>query len=116
MPIIEHSTVANERVSSHLRERWLVSREHGSESLTIKEVEVSPGWEGRLHTHPVDVAVMVMSGAIQMLIDDKVRTVRQGSTLLAPPGTPHKLVNRLWIPVRLMITYPSAELETDFLE
>ena len=116
MPIIEHSTIASERVSSYLQERALVSREHGSQSLTIKEVEVSPGWEGRLHTHPVDMAVMVMSGAVQLIIDDEIRTVRQGSTLLAPPGTPHKLVNNLWIPVRLMVTYPSTELETRFLE
>lgn len=116
MPIIEHSTVASERVSAYLRERALVSREHGSQSLTIKEVEVSPGWEGHLHTHPVDMAIMVMSGAVQMIIDDELRTVRQGNTLLAPPGTPHKLVNKLWIPVRLMITYPAAELDTNFLE
>ena len=116
MPIIEHSTIRNETVSSHLRERALVSAEYGASSLTIKEVEISPGWEGSLHTHPVDVAVMVMSGAIQMIIDDELRTVRQGSTLLAPPGTPHKLVNKLWIPVRLMVTYPAAELETNFLE
>ena len=69
-----------------------------------------------MHTHPVDVAVMVMSGAVQMVIDGELRTVRMGSTLLAPPGTPHKLVNQLWIPVRLMVTYPASELETDFLE
>jgi quercetin dioxygenase-like cupin family protein len=116
MPIIEHSSIANERVSPHIRQRALVSRELGSSSLTIKEVELSPGWEGRLHTHPVDVAVMVMSGAVQMVIDGELCTVRMGSTLLAPPGTPHKLVNQLWIPVRLMVTYPASELETDFLE
>ncbi len=116
MPIIEHSTVVSERVSSHLRERALVSQERGAHSLTIKEVEVSPGWEGVMHSHPVDMAVMVMSGAIQMIIDDELRTVRQGNTLLAPPGVPHKLVNKLWIPVRLMVTYPSADLETTFLE
>ena len=116
MPIIEHSTVASEKVSSYLRERPLVSQERGAQSLTIKEVEVSPGWEGLMHTHPVDMAVMVMSGAIQMLIDDEIRTVRQGNTLLAPPGVPHKLVNKLWIPVRLMVTYPSADLETKFVE
>ena len=116
MPIIEHSNIASERVSSYIRERSLVSPEKGATSLTIKEVEISPGWEGRLHTHPVDMAVMVMSGAVQLIIDDELRTVRQGSTLLAPPGTPHKLVNKLWIPVRLMVTYPTTELETRFLE
>jgi hypothetical protein len=28
----------------------------------------------------------------------------------------HKLINHLWTPAVLLITYPSAELETDYLE
>ncbi len=32
--------------------------------------------------------MQVMSGAIQAIIGDEVRTVRAGTTLLAPPGVP----------------------------
>jgi quercetin dioxygenase-like cupin family protein len=53
---------------------------------------------------------------VQAVIDEDVRTVRAGTTLLCPPGTPHKLINHLWTPVLLLITYPTADPETSYLE
>ncbi len=116
MPIIDHSDIRLASVMERVRERYLVSKDQGAVSLTVKEVEISPGWEGRMHTHPVDVSIQVLSGAIQVILGDEVRTVRAGTTLLAPPGVPHKLIHHLWTPAVLMITYPSAELETEHLE
>ena len=116
MPIIDHADVRWAPTMQRVRERYLVSKDQGTVSLTIKEVEIAPGWESRLHTHPVDVSMQVMSGAIQAIIGDEVRTVRAGTTLLAPPGVPHTLINHLWTPAVLLITYPSAALETDHLE
>ena len=85
-------------------------------SLTVKEVELHPGWEGRLHTHSTDEAIMVLAGAVQLIIGDELQTVRAGCTLFAPPGVPHKLVNKLWIPVRLLVITPTTDQETDYLE
>ena len=116
MPIIEHSAVRTPAVVDYRRERPLVSTADGARSLTIKEVELHPGWDGRLHTHPIDVAIMVMAGALQIVLDDETTTVRAGTTILVLPGMPHKLVNQLWVPVRVLVTYPSADLESDFLE
>ena len=116
MPIIEHSGVRMSAVVDRRRERLLVSQQEGAASLTIKEVELHPGWEGRLHTHPTDIAIMVMAGAVQIILDDELTTIRAGCTLLAPPGVPHKLINQLWVPVRLLITYPSLDLVSDYLE
>ena len=116
MPIIEHNTVPMPSAVEYRRQRTLVSKEQGAASLTINEVELQPGWEGRLHTHPTDIAIMVTAGAVQIVIDDEVTTVRAGATLLAPPGVPHKLINKLWIPVRMLVTYPASDLETDYLE
>ena len=116
MPIIDHSEIRLVPVMERVRERYLVSKSQGALSLTIKEVEISPGWENRMHSHPVDVSIQVLSGAIQVILDDELRTVRAGTTLLAPPGVPHKLINHLWTPAVLVITYPSSELETDHLE
>ena len=116
MPIIEHSAIRMPEVVDYHRERSLVSRANGAQSLTIKEVEIHPGWEGRLHTHSTDMAMMVTAGAIQVMIGDHVETVRAGCTLLAPPGVPHKLINKLWIPARMWVTYPAADLETTYLE
>ena len=55
MPIIEHSSVRMSEVINYRRQRTLLSAEQGATSLTIKEVELHPGWEGRLHTHPTDI-------------------------------------------------------------
>ena len=116
MPIIDHATIRLAPAMERVRERYLVSKDLGAVSLTVKEVEISPGYEGRMHTHPVDVSIQVTSGAIQIIVGDEIRTVRAGTTLLAPPGLPHKLIHHLWTPALLLITYPSAELETDHLE
>lgn len=116
MPIIDHSNLRMPKPVDRVSERYLVSKDQGAVSLTIKEVEIHPGWEGRLHTHPVDVSIQVTSGAVQAIVGDEVRTVRAGTTLLAPPGVPHKLINHLWVPVVLLITYPTTDPETDYLE
>ena len=116
MPVIEHDTIRMSEVVDYRRERTLVSKGQGATSLTIKEMELHPGWEGRLHTHPTDVAIMVTGGAVQIVIGDDLHTVRTGFTMVAPPSVPHKLINQLWIPVRLLVIYPTTDPETDFLE
>ena len=116
MPIIDHSDVRLAPTTERVRERYLVSKDLGAVSLTVKEVEISPGWEGRMHTHPIDVSIQVLSGAIQIILDDEVRTVRAGTTLLVPPRVPYKMIHHLWTPALLLITYPSSELQTDYLE
>ena len=116
MPIIQHGAVPMPPTADCYRERAFVSSDNGAVSLTIKEVELLPGWEGRLHTHPTDLAIMVTEGAVQVVMGDQLTTVRAGCTLFAPPGEPHKLINKLWVPVKLLVTYPTAHLETKYLE
>ena len=116
MPFIDHSDIRMPATVDRVSQRYFVSSAQGAESLTIKEVQIDPGWEGRMHVHNTDVSIQVISGAIQAIINDEVRTVRAGTTLLAPPGTPHKLVNHLWTPAVLLITYPTNEPQTSFLE
>ena len=116
MPVIEHNSIRMSEVVDYRSDRTLVSKEQGATSLTIKEMELHPGWEGRLHTHPTDVAIMVTGGAVQIVIGDNLHTVRPGFTMVAPPRVPHKLINQLWIPVRLLVIYPTIDLEIEFLE
>ena len=116
MPFIDHSGIRMPAPNERVSQRYLVSSAQGAESLTIKEVQLDPGWEGRMHVHNTDVSIQVTSGAVQAVIGDEIRTVRAGTTLLAPPGTPHKLVNHLWTPVVLLITYPTNEPQTSYLE
>ena len=116
MPYIDHSDIRMPPVGDRIRERYFVSGALGAQSLTVKEVEINPGWEGRMHVHNTDASMQVTSGAIQAIIDDEIRTVRAGTTLLVPPGTPHKLINHLWTPAVLLITYPTNDPQTSYVE
>jgi quercetin dioxygenase-like cupin family protein len=116
MPIINHNSqpvLPSEEFSSL---RPLVTRDHGAASLTIQEITIKPGAAGRLQTHPVDVAFMMLEGSIQMIVGDEVRTVRSGNTLLAPPDTPYKLINNTWVTARLLMIFPATHLESNVLE
>lgn len=116
MPFIDHAAIRMSPALDRVSERYLVSSAHGAQSLTIKEVQLNPGWEGRMHVHDTDVSMQVMSGAVQAVIGGETRTVRAGTTLFAPPGTPHKLLNHLWTPAVLLITYPTNEPLATYLE
>jgi quercetin dioxygenase-like cupin family protein len=116
MPIINHNSQPVLQSDEFSSLRPLVNRDHGATSLTIQEITIKPGLEGRLQTHPVDVAFMMLEGSIQMIVGNEARTVRSGNTLLAPPGTPYKLVNNTWVPARLLMIFPSTRLEKTLLE
>jgi quercetin dioxygenase-like cupin family protein len=116
MPIINHNSQPVLQSDEFSSLRPLVNRDHGATSLTIQEITIKPGLEGRLQTHPVDVAFMMLEGSIQMVVGNEARTVRSGNTLLAPPGTPYKLVNNTWVPARLLMIFPSTRLEKTLLE
>ena len=116
MPIIDHSMQALSEIEDRIRERALITPAHGAISLTVTEMVMQPGATRKWQTHPTDIAFMLMEGSIQMTVGEDVRTVRSGSTLLAPPGVPYKLVNNTWIAARMLVITPTDHLETDVLE
>ena len=46
MPLIEHSEIPMPAAVDNRREREIVSQKQGAVSLTIKEIELHPGYEG----------------------------------------------------------------------
>ena len=116
MPIIDHSAQHMPEPLDRISSRSLVGSEHGAKSLTVTEVVIHPGFEGPVHTHPTDEAIMVTEGSIQMVVGDETSTVRRGYTLLAPPGVPHKLVNNTWVAATMLVICPTDDLETRLLE
>ena len=116
MPVIDHSTQPMPEPVDKRSVRALVSEAHGTQSLSISELVVRPGSVGRLHTHDSDEAIMVMEGSIQMIVGEEMRTVRSGYSMVAPPGTPHKLVNNTWVPARMLVTHPTNDIGTTYVE
>ena len=116
MPVIDHSAQPMPEPVDKRSTRALISEQHGAHSLAVSELIVHPGSVGRLHTHDSDEAIMVVEGSIQFVVGDEVRTVRSGYSMLAPPGTPHKLVNNTWVPARMLVTHPTNDLNTTYVE
>jgi len=116
MPIIDHSTQRLVPTDHFTRERALVTQEHGATSLTVRELVMEPGGSSRMCTNPTDVAIMVTEGSIQMVVGEDVQTVRSGSTLLAPPGVPYRLINNTWVAARMLVICPTVEVQTTYVE
>ncbi len=116
MPVIDHSAQPMPQPVDKISSRDMISTLHGAESLSISEIIVQPGFEGRLHAHESDQAMMVVEGSIQFVVGDEVRTVRSGYTMLAPPGVPHRLINNTWVAARMLAIHPTNELETTYLD
>ena len=116
MPIIHQSTLQMSKPIDKVSTRFLVSKQDGTESLTVRELIIYPGAVGRLHTHTTDQVIIVTRGAVQMIAGDEVKTVRSGTTLIAPPGIPHKIINKLWVPATLLVIDSTCNLESNYLE
>ena len=96
--------------------RDMVSARHGAESLSISEIVIEPGYDGGLHSHDVDQALMVIEGSVQFIVGGETRTVRSGYTMLAPPGVPHRVINNTWVAARMLAILPAEHAETAFAD
>ena len=116
MPIIDHRTEPPPEVLEGRSSRRFVTKEVGADSLTIGELVMHHGAKLRLHTHPTDEAIVLMEGSVQMVVGDETRTVTAGHTLLAPPGTPHTLVNESGADARMYTIFPTDNPTTTFVD
>ena len=104
------------KTAGKVASRDMVSAEHGARSLSISEIIVEPGYEGALHSHDVDQALMVVEGSVQFTVGGETRTVRSGYTMLAPPGVPHRLVNNTWVAARMLAIKPANDAQTAIID
>ncbi|MEU1748241.1 cupin domain-containing protein [Micromonospora arida] len=69
----------------------LLDPEHTGGALTSNRTLLKHGSDGappHLHTQSGEL-FFILDGALDMLVDDKVRTLRKGDTLFVPPRTRH---------------------------
>jgi quercetin dioxygenase-like cupin family protein len=60
-----------------------------SERLMIAEFRAAPGAEVPMHTHPHDQAGYVVSGEMELTIDDHTERCGPGDSYTLPGGVPH---------------------------
>ncbi len=73
--------------------RTLAGPEHGITTFFIQEDRLETGARIPLHTHPVDEVLVVVEGRLTVTAGAETQTVPSDTTLVIPPGTPHRLVN-----------------------
>ncbi len=116
MPIIQQSTLQMSKPIDKVSTRSLVSRQDGTESLTVRELIIYPGAVGRLHTHPTDQVIIVTMGARQRSAGDEGQPGRSRTPPIAPPGSTPKLIKKLWVPATLLVIDSTCNLESNYLE
>ncbi len=116
MPIIDHRTQPPPEAVDGRESRRFVTKDAGAASLTVGELVMHHGSALRLHTHPTDEAIILVEGAVQMVVGDETRTVTPGHTLLAPPGTPHRLVNNSGADAKMYTIFPTDNPTTTYVD
>ena len=116
MSIIDNNAVPMSQPEDGRSARRFVNKEAGAANLTIGELVMQDGSALRLHTHPTDEAIILLEGRVEMVVGDERRVVSAGHTLLAPPGTPHRLINNTGAPARLYTIFPTDNTQTEYLD
>jgi len=58
----------------------------------LSYLEMDPGAEVPLHSHPHEQGGILVSGRLQLTIGEETRVVEAGSLFLIPPHVPHRAV------------------------
>jgi quercetin dioxygenase-like cupin family protein len=90
----------------------LVGVDQGSQSLHIEEVSVAPNARipRRINPH-TDVAIIVQQGKLDAILGRERMSIGPGDTVLAPAGSAYGFLNRYEEPARLLVVYPTHQVE-----
>jgi quercetin dioxygenase-like cupin family protein len=114
---IVHAEVPIVLSPSGLPSQHLVARWSGSEAIFVGQQWLAPGERVLLHTHPVEEALIFLSGAGEATIGGEVVSIAAETSLLVPPGLPHGFRNTGSTPLHVLVVFPSNEFaETHLLE
>jgi quercetin dioxygenase-like cupin family protein len=116
MPIINNNAVPMPKPEDGRSARRFVTKAVGAANVTIGELVMQHGAALRLHTHPTDEAIILLEGQVEMVVGDERRVVSAGHTLLAPPGTPHRLINNTGAPARMYTVFPTDNPQTEYVD
>ena len=116
MPIIDKND-ANMVELSPGTNRWsLVDGTNGADSLTVADLTLAPGGTVATHIHPTEEAMVILDGELEAVLGDEVVTVKEGQTVLAPPGVKHGFVNRSGASARIMAIFPTSKMERTLVD
>src|SRR3974377_875961 len=113
MPIISKQDLSKRSgAAPGLETCVLVGKDHGSQSLQIEEVTVSPNARIQrcVNPHP-EVPSVGQEGRLDALLGRERMAIGPGHTVLAPAGTAHGFLNRYDQPARVLFVFPTHQVE-----
>ena len=113
VPIINKQDLSKrEGVAPGLETCVLLGADQGSQSLHSEEVTVAPHARIPRCVNPhTEVAIIVQEGMLDAILGRERTTVGPGHTVLAPAGTAHGFLNRYDKPARVLVVFPTHQVE-----
>jgi quercetin dioxygenase-like cupin family protein len=87
----------------------------GSQELCAWRIDVPPGSTGIAHTITREEVVLMLSGAMDLTLDERVSTVRDGDVAVLPAGATVRVDNTGEAPVTAWVT-TSVGLEAELAD
>jgi quercetin dioxygenase-like cupin family protein len=113
---IEHATVPVVASPSGLPSQHLVSARVGSENLFVAQQWLQPGDRVLLHMHPVEEAVVFLSGTGEATLGEETVPIGAGVSLFIPAGVVHGF-HCTEGTLHVLVVFPGAEFaETTIVE
>lgn len=112
MPIIRHAGLSASEPFPGVSSIPMLTKDQGSQSLTVLLITISPGERIPLHYHPDhDEGMYVMEGSLQATLDNEIQSVEPGDAVLATTGTSHQMENLSQKPAVIMAIFPTSEVK-----
>ena len=91
--------------------RWMMNSQiDPNAEQTFGIVELSPGQQNPLHSHPnCEEVLYVVSGSCRKTVGDKTHLMKPGDLVRIPTGVPHRAVTVGEEPMLAVIVYSSAD-------
>lgn len=116
MPIIKHDDAKSGEVFPGVSTRYIVNRETGSTSTTVRMATLNAGSRMPLHTHNTEESIVIVEGTFEATVGDEKKTVTPGYTVLVPAGVRHFIANKGSKPGRILAIFPTADVQTNVIK
>jgi quercetin dioxygenase-like cupin family protein len=91
---------------SGLPSQHIVTDKIGATSTFLGQQWLGPGDRVLLHTHPVEEAIMILTGQGEASLDGEIVAIAAGVSLFFPAGSVHGFRNTGNTPMHVVIVFP----------
>lgn len=96
-----------------VRHQFNVDPALGAGAVTMGTVAIAPGAQIPPHSHPVEDAMVILSGSGELFVGDEVHPLSPGTACLAPANTIHGIRNTGEEELVLVFTWPAVNVRRD---